>query len=292
MIICVINKQLNSAQGKMTLEVALQIQKGSLSTVFGPSGAGKTTILRILAGLLNPDSGQIKANGETWLDTEKKINIPPQKRSIGIVFQDYALFPNMTVKENLTYALQKKQDKKIIDELTGIMELQQLIDRPSATLSGGQKQRVALARALIRRPQLMLLDEPLSALDHEMRSRLQDYILKAHNAYGLTTILVSHDISEIYKMSDNIFVLEHGKVTKQGTADEIFSNPQIGEKFQMAGEILAIEKADVIYIIRVLIYNNIVQIAATSEDIQHLKPGDQVIVSSKAFNPIIRKIER
>jgi len=282
---------LQIAQGKMPLDISCEIPKGQLAAIYGASGAGKTTILRILAGLLTPEQGKINIGPEVWLDTEKKINLATQKRNIGIVFQDYALFPNMTIRGNLDYALGRAQDKKVVDELMEIMELHQLSARYPDTLSGGQKQRVALARALVRKPSILLLDEPLSALDNDMRAKLQDHILQVHRHYNLTTLLVSHDISEIFKMADKIIVLDHGRITKQGTASEIFANQQVSSKFQFTGEILSIEKEDIIYVVSVLINNGIVKVVAIEEDIINLKQGDKVLVFTKAFNPIIWKIE-
>ena len=193
-----IQKLLQGSQGNFLLQADCDIPIGQLTTLFGASGAGKTTILKILAGLLptTPQKGFIKFGENVWLDTDKKINIPPQKRSIGFVFQDYALFPNKTVRGNLEYALEKGANQQIIADLMAIMELNELQNRFPDTLSGGQKQRVALARALVRQPQLLLLDEPLSALDTQMRHRLQQYILLVHKTYNLTTILVSHDIAQ------------------------------------------------------------------------------------------------
>ena len=286
-----IHKSLHSAQGQLALNISCEVQEGEIATIYGASGAGKTTILRILAGLLNPEKGFITVGGTTWLDTEKKINLLPRDRKVGFVFQDYALFPNMTIRGNLEYALDKGINREIVDELIQIMELEQLQNRYPETLSGGQKQRVALARALVRKPKLLLLDEPLSALDNEMRLKLQDHILQVHRSYALTTILVSHDIAEIYKLSDQIFVVDQGSILKQGTPQSLFSNSQISGKFQMAGEIAAIEQEDIIYIVSVLIHNKIVKVIATSDDIKTLKQGDNVIVSSKAFNPIIRKMD-
>jgi len=290
MIALNIQKSLQSAQGCLTLDIDCQIEARALTTLYGVSGAGKTTLLRILAGLLNPEKGLITVSGETWLDTNKKLCLPPQQRSIGFVFQDYALFPNMTVRGNLEYALEKGSDKQVVDELTEVMELEQLQNRYPATLSGGQKQRVALARALVRKPRLLLLDEPLAALDHEMRLKLQDHILKVHKAYGLTTILVSHDIAEIYKMADRILVLEEGRIMRQGSAAALFGNHGLSSKFQAAGEVLSIEKEDIVYLVTVLISNAIIKVIATDADVQTLRAGDKVMVSSKAFNPIISRI--
>ncbi|MBW1297881.1 sulfate/molybdate ABC transporter ATP-binding protein [Aquimarina litoralis] len=287
-----IYKTLRSAAGKMELDIELNIQKGQFVTLYGPSGAGKTSTLRIIAGLLTPDKGQISVGDTTWFDKEQKINSPTQQRKIGYVFQDYALFPNMSVRKNLEYALEKKQDKNIIDELISIVELEELQNRKPETLSGGQQQRVALARALVRQPEVLLLDEPLSALDINMRSKLQDYILKVHKAYHLTTILVSHDIGEIIKMSDMIYDLKDGRIQKVGEPMSIFTNNQLSGKFQFVGDVIAISKQDVFYIVTVLIGQSVVKVVAQEKEIVNLKIGDKVIVASKAFNPVLQKIEK
>ncbi len=275
----------------MNLNLDFQIREKDFVTLYGPSGSGKTTTLRILSGLTQPDTGFIKVNNEIWLDTEKKINLSVQKRKLGYVFQDYALFPNMSIKENLTFALEKGQKKNIIDELLETMELVQLKHLKPEKLSGGQKQRVAIARALVRQPKLLLLDEPFSSLDIEMRLKLQDFILRAHRLYRLTTILVSHDISEVYKVSNKMFVIENGTITKQGDPPSIFSSSLTSRKFQFVGEIVKIENENIVYIVSVLIGNNIAKIIATDQEIQGLQVGSKVLVASKAFNPILRKIE-
>ncbi len=173
----------------MQLDVEFTIQEGELVTLYGPSGAGKTTVLRMLCGLSTPDEGRISVRGQPWLDSAKKINLKPQHRDIGIVFQDYALFPNLTVKENLRYALKKDQPDAIVNELLEMMELTNLYDKKPELLSGGQRQRVALARAIVRKPRILLLDEPMSALDTALRVKIQDYILRVHEQFKLTTIL-------------------------------------------------------------------------------------------------------
>lgn len=285
-----LHKKLKASTGDMQLDVECHIDQGKLVTLFGESGAGKTSILRMLAGLLIPEKGTIEVNNSVWLDTQKGINLKPQQRKTGYVFQDYALFPNMTVKENLEYALDKNQDIGIVKELIEIIELTDLQDRKPETLSGGQKQRIALARALVRQPQILMLDEPLSALDRAMRTKLQDYILHVHRKYNLTTILVSHEMSEIFKLSDQMLVLENGTITGQGTPMDIFTNRHISGKFQFTGEILHIEKEDIIYIISVLIGNNLVKVVADQSEAQQFSIGEKVLVASKAFNPLIEKI--
>lgn len=212
---------LHTANGKGHLEVALQVGEGELLAITGPSGSGKTTLLRILAGLLHPREGKIIHREQVWLDTQRGIRRRPQEREAGMVFQDYALFPNMNVRENLAFALPKGGDSSIIEALSDICALGELLWCFPNQLSGGQQQRVALARALVRRPSLLLLDEPLSALDLSLRSRLQDYVLEVHRQFGLTTLLVSHDYAEIRKMADRMIRMDMGKVVESGTPVEL-----------------------------------------------------------------------
>ena len=283
-------KALDTPGGTMLLDIELPLDQGQLATLYGESGAGKTSTLRMIAGLLLADRGKIVVNRKVWLDTEKGVNLRPQKRRVGFVFQDYALFPHMSVRRNLEYALERGQDHGIIDELIEMVELGELQSRKPTTLSGGQKQRVALARALVKQPEILLLDEPLSALDRKMRLKLQDYILEVHRRFNLTTILISHDISEILKLSDKVFMLENGKVTRKGSPSEIFTNNRMSAKFQFTGEVIKIEKEEVVYIVSVLIGMNLVKIIAQESEIHDLHTGDKVVVASKAFNPVIQKI--
>lgn len=283
-------KKLISASGEMVLSVETTIKEGSLVTLYGKSGAGKTTILRILSGLTKPDSGKISIHNSVWLDTSKKINLKPQKRKVGFVFQDYALFPNMTVKENLEFALLKGEDSSIINHLIDMVELGELQNRYPLTLSGGQQQRVALARALVQKPKILMLDEPLSALEEEIRYKLQQYILTVHKEFGLTTILISHDISEVLRMSDTVIELENGKIIKQGPTNQIFNYKDLSAKFQLTGTLIQIIKQDFIYILSVQIGKDLVKIVADESEGKDLMIGDKILVSAKAFNPIIQKI--
>src|SRR5690606_26321276 len=285
-----LKKTLKSAGGEMVLDLQLTIEKGQFVTLFGESGAGKTSTLRMLSGLLKPDSGSIEVGEITWFNSNKNIDLKPQQRKVGYVFQDYALFPNMSVRQNLEYALSKGQDKAIIGELLQFAELNELEQRKPETLSGGQKQRVALARALVQRPEILILDEPLSALDLKMRIKLQEYLLQVHKQYKLTTILVSHDIGEIVKLSDKVFELQNGSVIKKGTAADFFGLNKTSAKFRFSGEVLKIQKEDVIYVISVLIGNDIIRVVSDPKEAAQLKVGDQVLVASKAFNPIIQKL--
>ncbi|SFD96417.1 ABC transporter ATP-binding protein [Flavobacterium phragmitis] len=281
-------KMLHTAEGELPLDISLTIEKGQFVSIYGNSGAGKTTILRILAGLTRAENGYIKVGNEIWDDSQKKFHLPVQKRSIGFVFQDFALFPNLTVKENLKFALSKNESDEMVAELIELMELQSLQDNKPHQLSGGQKQRVALARAIVRKPEILLLDEPLSALDDEMRFKLQDYILKIHQKYQLTTFMISHVIAEIFKLSDKVIVLEKGKIAKEGTPNSVFAGQKLSSKFQLTGEIISIAKSDILYIIQVSSGNNIIKVTALEEEAKDFKIGQKVLLASKAFNPIIQ----
>ena len=286
-----LHKVLGADEGSMDLELRLSIDPGSFVTLYGPSGAGKTSTLRILAGLLQPDSGSLQINGKYWYDSLKNIHLPPQKRKVGFVFQDYALFPHMTVRQNLEYAASAKTKSQLVEELIELMELDSLSERKPTALSGGQQQRVALARALAQKPEILLLDEPLAALDYRIRLKLQDYLLKIHRDYNLTTFLVSHDISEINKLSDLVLVLDHGKISKSGSPEEIFINQKISGKFKFIGEVLQIETQEVVFIVSVLVHNQVVKVIAQASEIAGISVGDKVVLASKAFNPVIYKID-
>jgi molybdate transport system ATP-binding protein len=285
-------KLLQTAEGEMPLDISFNLEKGKLLSLYGKSGAGKTTILRILAGLTHAEKSFIEVDDEIWDDSEKKKRITVQNRSIGFVFQDYALFPNLTVKENLEYAIKKNNDKKIVNELLELMELEQLQNSKPTNLSGGQQQRVALARAIARKPKILLLDEPLAALDDDLRFKLQDYIFKIHQHYKLTTILVSHHLPEIFRLSDSVIHLDGGKILKQGKPGEVFSEGKISSKFKVAGEIIELKKADIVYIVSVLSANNIIKVIATEGEIKNLKIGQRVLLASKAFNPLIQILNK
>lgn len=285
-----ISKLLDGPNGTMQLQIDQRIEHGHLVTLYGKSGAGKTSLLRVLAGLMTPESGLIQVHDEVWFDSKKGINAKPGNRSIGIVFQSFALFPNMTVRENLMYGLKHSSNKGLVDELIEVIELNGLSDRKPATLSGGQQQRVALARALVARPKILLLDEPLSALDRTMRIKLQDYILKIHRRFELTTFLVSHDVGEILKLSDLVIHLEDGQVLSTQTPGDFFSHRHLSGKFQFIGEIIELVAEDVIFVVTVLIGNQLVKIIVDGNTASDLAIGDRVLVASKAFNPVIKKI--
>jgi len=282
-----VTKTLNTADGVLNAEFSIEIRNGEFLTLFGPSGAGKTTLMRMISGLETPDSGVIEVDGEVWFDKSKKINLPPQKRSIGFVFQDYALFPTMSVRENLLFAAETEEQKQGVDELIAMVELENLANRLPSTLSGGQKQRVALARALVRRPKILLLDEPLSALDPSMRQKLQDELALIHSRLGVTTLLVSHDIAETVKLSDRLASVVSGCIEKLCSPMEFFSPQTLSGKLQLIGEVLKMEEDFPVTVVTLLVGSSVVRTVLSSEEANSLSIGSHAIISTKAFNPIV-----
>jgi len=211
-----IQKALHGSQGQMSLDVKLNIKQGEFVVLMGESGSGKTTLLRVLAGL-EKSRGSVSVEGKVW------ENVPPQQRSIGFVFQDYALFENMSVEENLLFV---NHDKALATKLLELTALSALATRNVQSLSGGQKQRVSLCRAMMNKPKLLLMDEPLSALDTKMREQLQIEIAILHKEFGTTTIMVSHDGASSYALADRIIVLDQGKIIRDGHKDSVLKKEQ------------------------------------------------------------------
>ncbi len=278
-----IRKALQGANGSMDLNIALSIGEHEFVALTGESGSGKTTLLRILAGL-EKAKGSIKVHGAFWQNNN--IFLAPQKRGIGFVFQDYALFANMSVEQNLLYV---SRDRTLAKHLLKMTDLQKLKDRLPTTLSGGQKQRVSLCRALMKRPKLLLMDEPLSALDPAMRTKLQQDILNLHKEFGTTTIMVSHDPSEVYRLANRVIVLKQGEVIQDATPKEVLLKTQGSQKFSLSGELLEIIQADVIHIAIIAIGQQIVEVVLDEEESRLFRVGDSVQVSTKAFAPTISK---
>lgn len=276
-----IDKKLHGANGQMDLDVDVEIKQGDFIALAGLSGSGKTTLLRILAGL-EEAIGTIQVNDEIWLDG--KNSLASQKRKIGFVFQDYALFSNMSVEKNLLYV---QKDKELAYKLLEMTDLLGLKNRMPNTLSGGQKQRVSLCRAMMNRPKLLLMDEPLSALDPAMRTKLQHEILALHQKFGTTTLMVSHDPSEIYRLAQRVLVLDGGKIINDGTPKDILLKTKGSAKFAFEGELLDIIKVDVIFIAIIAIGQQLVEVVVSKEEMKDLDIGQKVTVSTKAFAPRI-----
>ncbi len=285
-----IEKELHGSEGTVQLRANLAVAKGETLALFGPSGAGKTTILRMLAGLVSPDQGSISFENEQWFDRASSENIIPGRRNVGFVFQDYALFPNMSVLENIQFAQQEK-DRERIDELMNVMQLDSLRDKRPQQLSGGQKQRVALARVFAQRPHLLLLDEPFSSLDDQLKRRLWQFLSTQQKELAFTTILVSHDIAEIVQLAHQVAILKSGKVIQKGNPVEEFANTKMSGKFQFIAQVLNVDQQDFLHILTLLVGHEIVRVVANDQEASQLKKGDRVLVASKGFNPVVRKIE-
>jgi len=201
----------------------------TVTVLFGPSGCGKTTVLRCLAGLERPEEGSIRFGDETWFDAARGICLAPQQRGIGFVFQDYALFPHLTVRGNIGFGVPAGTRDRGVEEMLQRFELTEVAQQRPRQLSGGQQQRVALARALMRRPRLLLLDEPLSALDSSMREELRGELRQFLSACEVPVLLVTHDRDEALALGNELVVMSGGRVRQSGPVLEVFSRPADAE---------------------------------------------------------------
>ena len=207
-------------------DLSLQVEDGEIVSILGPSGCGKTTLLNIILGIVDADQGEIRYSGEDLTRT------PMEKRGFNIVFQDYALFPNLNVQQNITYGLRNKpgiSSREEVDELIDLLGLREHLGKRIDQLSGGQKQRVALARTLVMKPRILLLDEPLSALDGVIKESIKGRIKTIAREYHLTTIIVTHDPEEALTRSDKVLIVNQGEISQYGTPEEIVFHP--GNRF-------------------------------------------------------------
>lgn len=268
-----------------SIDARLEINKGSFVCLYGRSGSGKTTLLRILAGFLRADSGSIK-DGDRVLQEGTEF-LSAGKRRIGFLFQDYALFENMSVTGNLLFARNDPQKAAMLLE---ILELSEFAKSGVEGLSGGQKQRVALARALMQEPEILLLDEPLSALDFTMREKIQEYLLKIHEQFHQTVILVSHDVSEIYRLCKRVYEMKDGRIVRTGTPEEIFLKTNGSQKFSFVGKIVDLQARDGVKVAVVAIGSQLCEVVLSNAEADGLQVGDEVKTGAKAFNITLRKI--
>jgi molybdate transport system ATP-binding protein len=264
--------------GPFDLDVALDVAKGEFLALSGPSGAGKTTLLRLVAGLARPNAGWISAGDLLWCDAGKNRHLATRARSIGFVFQDYALFPNMTVRQNIEFALGRGRHAEQAGALLALVKLENLRDAFPARLSGGQKQRLALVRALARRPSILLLDEPLSALDPLMRRQLQDELKRMHRDFGTTTLLVSHDLSEIMRLADRVVRLDQGRIVFDGKPEELFGAMPHSPHLQLPAEY--IDGPDAQGAIRARIDGQVRMIRCGSVP-PGIAPGDAILIECR-----------
>ena len=225
--------------GPIPLDVALDCRPGELLAIIGPSGSGKTTVLRSIAGLYRPVWGRILAGNEVWLDTETGTDLSPQMRSVGLMFQDYALFPHLSALDNVRLAMLRSEEparSRHAAALLARVHLQGLEARKPDQLSGGQKQRVALARALARDPKVLLLDEPFSAVDRMTREPLKEEIAAVHRSLDIPMLLVTHDLEEAQALADRICVLHAGKTLQIGAPDEVRLRPRSALVAKLMGQ--------------------------------------------------------
>jgi iron(III) transport system ATP-binding protein len=276
-------------------DVSFGVEKGKFLTLLGPSGCGKTTTLRCIAGLEKPDRGEIIVDGEVYNSSENKVMISPDKRNIGMVFQSYAVWPNMNVFDNIAYGLKmKKADReKIREKVESVMELvglQGLSHRPVTKLSGGQQQRVAVARALVYSPKILLFDEPLSNLDAKLRERMRLELIRLQREIGITSIYVTHDQAEAMVISDEIIVMRSGIIEQVGDAQSIYNQPKtkfvadfIGIANFLEGELIGREETQKKFgIIRVS--DGVKSYEAKSTICDEVQVGDRIVLFFRPEN--------
>ena len=204
-------------------DISLQVEDGEIVSILGPSGCGKTTLLNLILGIVSPDGGTISYNGEDL------TCVAMEKRGFNIVFQDYSLFPNLNVYKNITYGLKNKpgiSSREEVEELIDLLGLREHLDKRIEQLSGGQKQRVALARTMVMKPRILLLDEPLSALDGVIKESIKDRIRTIAREYRLTTIIVTHDPEEALTLSDRVLIIDQGVISQYARPEKIIHAPE------------------------------------------------------------------
>jgi molybdate transport system ATP-binding protein len=195
---------------------------GGVTALFGPSGAGKTTVLGLIAGALRPDEGVIRLGDSRLVDTGSGLFLPPERRRVGVVFQDHLLFPHMTVRKNLLFGKGRPGARAIdFGRVVEVLEIGELLDRLPASLSGGQKQRVSLGRALLRGPELLLMDEPLAALDRDLKGRILTYLERVVAEWRVPTLFVSHDRDDVRRLADRVILIEGGRSVAEGATAEV-----------------------------------------------------------------------
>ena len=287
-------------EGEAVLDnISLEISKGEFITLLGSSGCGKTTTLRIIAGLEQPDAGSV------WLDGREVTGLEPNQRDVNTVFQNYALFPHMNVAENIGYGLKlkkvpKSEIRKKVSQMLELVQLEGYEKRKPSELSGGQKQRVAIARALVNNPKVLLLDEPLGALDLQLRRAMQIELKHLQKKLGITFIYITHDQEEAINMSDRIAVMKDGRIEQIGTPDEIYNHPKtsyvatfVGNANILHGVAESIQGQNAI----VKIGNDkvIVKLKASQQDTkdtgakQHLTAGENVTLAVRSENVLLQE---
>ena len=216
--------------GRFTLDVAFTVDSGRVTALFGPSGSGKSTVIQAIAGILRPERGHIRVGGVPFFDAARRTDLPPERRRVGYVFQDAKLFPHMRVRDNLLYGWRRAPaaERRIgFDEVVALLGLGGLLDRRPQALSGGERQRVALGRALLAQPRILLMDEPLAALDAARKAEILPFIERLRDELGLPIVYVSHALDEVVRLADTLVVLEAGRVLASGPLIPVMSRPEL-----------------------------------------------------------------
>ena len=276
--------------------IDLAAEQGEMLTLLGPSGCGKTTTLRMVAGLEDPDEGTIRAGDRVLFDGAKGINIPPENRGLGMVFQSYAIWPHMTVLENVAYPLKMRrvpaaERRTMVGKVLDLVGMAGLEDKPATKLSGGQQQRVAFARALVFQPELLLLDEPLSNLDAKLREHMRFELRIMQKRLGLTAIYVTHDQEEALTLSDRLVVMNGGNIEQVGTPEEIYERPATRFVAQFIGKANMIELDDEVRhdaagaMVRLRTFRDPVQITLPSSAVR--SDGNGAATSDNAGKPCL-----
>jgi len=278
-----LHKELDTADGKIQLSVELTFKNGEITSIYGDSGVGKTMILRMLAGLDSPDSGLVKFDENIWFSGETNTVMPLQHRNLGFVFQDYGLFPNMSIEENLLFAADER-DIPLVDSYLNVFDLAALKNKKPIELSGGQKQRTAIARALIYRPKILLLDEPFTAQDKKMSSILGQQIKEYTKEQNSVTVLVTHDIGATLQLSTYIYEVKNGGIFKEGAFEEVFLGNSQNGSGGLHGVIADVKKTDSDRWVLVLVNEQILEIPVKDEE---LGIGDEVYLQFDKNSAII-----
>ncbi len=282
--------------------LSLDIEDGEFVVLLGPSGCGKTTTLRCLAGLETPDEGRICFGDDEVFDSSRKVNLSPDKRSIGMVFQSYALWPHMSVRKNIAYPIKARKLKKVADnwveDTADLVDCGHLLDRFPAQLSGGQQQRVALARGIVARPDIVLFDEPLSNLDARLRDSVRAQLHELHNRLRFSAVFVTHDQTEALALADRVVIMKAGRFEQVGTPEEIFDSPAteyVADFIGMSNG-LPLERADDGWIVsgeRVTGQLDVprdldeVHLRLRAEDIHLAPPGSQVELATATCRGVV-----
>lgn len=287
-----VRKKLHAASGPLEVAVDLRVEAGEHVALFGTSGSGKTSLLRMLAGLMRPDEGVISVGSEVWFDSAKGIDLPPHRRRPGLVFQDHALFPHRTARQNILDGLPPGAHRpERAAALLERFELGGIADLLPRMLSGGQKQRVALARTLASEPNLLLLDEPLSALDAGLRARMLEEIAIHVASFRGPMVLVSHDMTEVWRLAHCVHLLEAGAIKVSGRPSDVFGKGRTSPRLRIPATVLALEESEGLVVVTAAAAGEIVRAVVSRDEGAQLAPGASILLAAKAYETLVLPLD-